>query len=83
MDINARRKIAEVSGTNDVSGTDNDRATPNLGFNPGDLAVAITPAKGARRRRRQDISCTEATPRRMLGTWHPERRFATVAAAHN
>jgi hypothetical protein len=55
MDINAWQKTTEGSGT------DIDRATPNLSFNPGDLAVATTPAKGARRRRRQDI-CTEATP---------------------
>jgi hypothetical protein len=56
MDINAPRKTAEGSGT------DNHRANPNLGFNPGDLAVANSRAKGALRRRGLDISCTEAIP---------------------
>jgi hypothetical protein len=56
MDINAPQKTAEASGTG------NERASPNLGLNRGDLAVAIPPAKGARRRREQKISCTEAMP---------------------
>jgi hypothetical protein len=56
MDINAPQKTAEGSGTG------NERANLNLGFNPGDLAVAIPTAKGARRRRGEDISCTEAIP---------------------
>jgi|HubBroStandDraft_6_1064221.scaffolds.fasta_scaffold4055541_1 hypothetical protein len=56
MDINARRRAAEGSGAN------NDGANPNLSLNPGDLAVAITPAKGARRRREEELSCTEAIP---------------------
>jgi hypothetical protein len=56
MDINARRRTAEGTGANDAC------ANPNLGFNPGDLAVAITPAKGARRRREEELSCTEAIP---------------------
>jgi hypothetical protein len=87
MDINARWKPTEASGA------DSDRATPSLGFNPGDLAVATTPAKGARRRRGQEISCTKPPrenfepirprPKRTLRTWHPERRFATFAAAYD
>jgi hypothetical protein len=53
MDNNALRRAAEGSGTDN-------RANPNLGFNPGDLAVATTCAKGARRRRGEQISCTKA-----------------------
>jgi len=53
MDNNAWRRAAEGSGTGN-------RANPNLGFNPGDLAVATTSAKGARRRRAEHMSCTKA-----------------------
>ena len=56
VDIDARQNSAKGNGSNDSC------TLPSLGCNTGDLAAGAARAKGARRRRGEDIFRIEVNP---------------------